>query len=74
MEELTKAVLESREMKDGVWAESDNEAVDTFAIPSSLQDSLMSRLDKLSSIKEVVQVAATIGRRFTATLLKSVTD
>jgi class 3 adenylate cyclase len=74
VEELTKAVLESREMKDGVWAESDNEAVDTFAIPSSLQDSLMSRLDKLSSIKEVVQVAATIGRRFTATLLKSVTD
>ena len=56
VEELTKTVLET-------GAETAN------AIPETLQDSLMARLDRLSSIKEVAQIGACIGREFSHELL-----
>src|SRR5262249_1015303 len=40
-----------------------------FAIPTTLHDSLMARLDRFSAIKEVPQIAAAIGREFTYRLL-----
>ncbi|MEO0999468.1 MAG: AAA family ATPase [Pseudomonadota bacterium] len=60
VEELTKTVLES-------------EGGGTGDIPESLKDSLMARLDRLKSAKEVAQIASVIGREFTLPLLAAVT-
>ncbi len=43
-----------------------------LAIPSTLQDSLMARLDRLSSTRETAQLAATIGREFSFELIRAV--
>ena len=74
IEELTKMVIES-----GLMADTGDEYVLTgplppLAIPDSLQNSLMARLDRLSSVKEVAQIAAAIGRRFGHQLLAAVTQ
>ncbi|NIV76873.1 MAG: hypothetical protein GWN37_19155, partial [Gammaproteobacteria bacterium] len=44
-----------------------------LAIPASLQDSLMARLDRMAPVKEVAQIGAAIGREFSYTLLRGVT-
>jgi predicted ATPase len=70
--ELTKSVLESGLLRK----ESDRYVLDRalppFAIPTSLHDSLMARLDRLASVRHVAQIAATIGREFPYTLLRAV--
>src|SRR5262249_26569748 len=43
-----------------------------FVIPSTLQDSLMARLDRLVTAKAVAQYAAVIGRQFPYDLLQAV--
>jgi class 3 adenylate cyclase/predicted ATPase len=74
VEELTKTVLESGMLqeKDGAWLLT--EPLPTLAIPATLQDSLMARLDRLSSVKEVAQIGATIGREFSYALLAAVSS
>nr|WP_255733366.1 adenylate/guanylate cyclase domain-containing protein [Ruegeria sp. Ofav3-42] len=68
VEELTKMAMES-----GLLASRDqSEAELSMAIPESLQDSLMARLDRLSASREIVQVAAAIGRNFERELLSQV--
>lgn len=72
IEELTKTVLES-----GLVAERGGRYVLTgelppMAIPATLQDSLMARLERLSPVKEVAQIGAAIGREFTYDLLSAV--
>jgi predicted ATPase len=42
-----------------------------LAIPATLQDSLMARLDRLAPVKEVAQIGAVIGREFSYRLLAS---
>jgi predicted ATPase len=74
VEELTKAVLES-----GVLKETDNEyaltgLLSALAIPATLQDSLMARLDRLVTAKAVAQYAAVIGRQFSYELLQAVSQ
>ena len=69
VEELTKAVLET-----GLLAEREGRyelsgPLPPLAIPATLQDSLLARLDRLDSAKEVAQVAAVIGREFDHDLL-----
>ena len=44
-----------------------------FAIPTTLRDSLMARLDRLAPVKEVAQIGACIGREFDYGLLSVVT-
>ena len=56
VEELTKAVLETGEA----------------AIPASLHDTLMARLDRIPEVKEVAQIAACIGREFDFVLLAAI--
>ena len=72
VEELTKAVLESGLLRD----EGDRYALagplPPLAVPPTLQDSLMARLDRLASAKEVAQVGAAIGREFGHELLAAV--
>jgi class 3 adenylate cyclase/tetratricopeptide (TPR) repeat protein len=60
VEELTKAVIEP------------GAARGVEAIPATLADSLMARLDRLSSAKDVAQQAAVIGREFSYAVLATV--
>jgi len=72
VEELTKTLLESgllREESDG-WVLSG--PLQEFAIPATLHDSLLARLERLPSVKEVAQVGAAIGREFSYNLLAAV--
>src|SRR5262250_631300 len=64
VEEMTKAILESGQLKavDGHYALI--QPFSTFTIPVTLQDSLMARLDRLVTAKAVAQYAAVIGRQF----------
>ena len=43
-----------------------------MAIPSTLQDSLMARLDRLVAVKEIAQIGAAIAREFSYSLLHAV--
>jgi class 3 adenylate cyclase/tetratricopeptide (TPR) repeat protein len=61
VEELTRAVLESGDGK-----------LNGRAIPVTLHDSLMARLDRLESAKEVAQVSAVLGSEFSYDLLYAV--
>jgi predicted ATPase/class 3 adenylate cyclase len=71
VEELTKAVLETR---SEAAAEQTAQAVPSsaLAVPASLHASLMARLDRLGPAKEVAQIGAAIGREFSHTLLAAV--
>ncbi|HKE38520.1 MAG TPA: adenylate/guanylate cyclase domain-containing protein, partial [Casimicrobiaceae bacterium] len=74
VEELTKTILESgllRLSEDRYMLEG---SLPPLAIPSTLHDSLMARLDRLSSVREVVQVGGAIGREFSFELLAAVTE
>jgi class 3 adenylate cyclase/predicted ATPase len=72
VEEFTKSVLESGELKETDSAFELTGPLDHLTIPSTLYDSLMARLDRLQPIKEVAQTAACIGRDFSYGLLKAV--
>jgi predicted ATPase/class 3 adenylate cyclase len=72
VEELTKMLLETgaiEEKADGYAVT--RELVDTN-VPSTLQDSLMARLDLLGGAKTVGQLGATIGREFSYDLIRAV--
>ena len=47
---------------------------ESLAIPTSLHDSLMARLDRMQPVKDVAQTAACIGREFSFRLLRVVID
>ena len=64
VEELTRSVLESgllREEEDHYVLEG---PLPALAIPTSLHDSLMARLDRLGSARHVAQIGAGFGRWF----------
>jgi class 3 adenylate cyclase len=58
-EELTKAVLDLR-------------SLGASAVPLTLQDSLMARLDRLGPAKDIAQIASVIGRQFSHALLEAI--
>jgi predicted ATPase len=72
VEELTKAVIESdlltekqgRYVFSGPWHQ--------LAIPATLTDSLMARLDRMGPFKKIAQIGATIGREFSYEILRAV--
>jgi class 3 adenylate cyclase/tetratricopeptide (TPR) repeat protein len=72
IEELTKAVVES-----GLLVETGDQYVATgpvtaLAIPTSLQASLLARLDRLAPTRDVAQIAAALGRHFSHELISAV--
>ena len=69
VEELTKTVLEAGILEEREDRYELTGPLPALAIPTTLQDSLMARLDRLSPVKRVVQAAACIGRAFDASLL-----
>ncbi|HLW91303.1 MAG TPA: AAA family ATPase, partial [Roseiarcus sp.] len=72
VEELTKAVLECGLLReeDGRWVL--RTTLTSLAIPSTLHDSLMARLDRLATAREIAQIGAAIGREFSQKLLAAV--
>ena len=64
IEELTKAVLETGLLREEEHRYVLDGPLPPLAIPDTLQDSLLARLDRLAAAKEVAQVAAVIGREF----------
>jgi class 3 adenylate cyclase/tetratricopeptide (TPR) repeat protein len=71
-EELTKAVLESRLLDDVGGRYVLAGPLLTLAIPTTLYDSLMARLDRLAAVKEIAQIGACLGREFDHELLSAV--
>jgi class 3 adenylate cyclase/DNA-binding winged helix-turn-helix (wHTH) protein/predicted ATPase len=72
VEELTRMVLES-----GLLQEQDDHyaltgALPALAIPTTLHDSLLARLDHLAAAKGLAQLGATLGRDFAYELLRAV--
>jgi len=72
VEELTKSVLESGLLREEADRYVLDRALPPFAIPPSLHDSLMARLDRLASVRLVAQIGAAIGREFPYALLRAV--
>jgi predicted ATPase/class 3 adenylate cyclase len=72
VEELTKTILETGVLKVDGDRFVLNGPLNALAIPSTLHDSLMARLDRLQPIKDVAQTAACIGREFDHRLLTSI--
>jgi class 3 adenylate cyclase len=72
VEELTKTVLESGQLREERGGYALATPLTPLAIPSTLQDSLMERLDRLAPVKEIAQIGAAIGREFPYHLLEAV--
>ena len=72
IEELTKTLLEGGFLREGERGYVLAGPLPPLAIPSSLQASLMARLDRLAPVKEVAQIGAAIGREFSYELLAAV--
>ena len=72
VEELTKTVLESGLLADAGDHYELSGPLPPLAIPTTLHDSLMARLDRLAPVKEVAQIGAVIGREFSHELLAAV--
>jgi predicted ATPase len=72
VEELVKMILEA-----GLVQEQNEHYVLTgplppLAIPATLQDALMARLDRLVAVKDIAQVGAVLGREFAYEVLRAV--
>ncbi len=72
VEELTKTVLETGLLSDAGDRYDLVGPLAPLAIPATLRDSLVARLDRLAPVKEVAQIAAVIGRDFSHDLLAAV--
>ena len=73
VEELTKSVVESVESIGSAGSiESPNRTPRQLAIPATLQEALLARLDRLSTARQIAQLGATLGREFSYELLHAV--
>jgi class 3 adenylate cyclase/predicted ATPase len=72
VEELTKMVLESGLLQEREERYELTKPLPPLAIPATLHDSLMARLDRLATVKALAQLGATLGREFSYELLQAV--
>jgi class 3 adenylate cyclase/predicted ATPase len=72
VEELTKMVLESGLLQERERGYELSGPLPPLAIPATLHDSLMARLDRLATVKAQAQLGATLGREFSYELLRAV--
>jgi predicted ATPase len=72
VEELTKMVLESGLLQEREERYELTRPLPPLAIPTTLHDSLMARLDRLATVKALAQLGATLGREFAYALLQAV--
>jgi class 3 adenylate cyclase/tetratricopeptide (TPR) repeat protein len=68
VEELTKSFLHTRESSD---AQGTSRAR-SLAVPHTISDALMARLDQLGRAKEIAQYASVIGQEFSLRLLAKI--
>ncbi len=73
VEELTKTLLESDLLEERAETYVLRGSLSEATIPATLQDSLMTRLDRLPTVKEVAQLGAVLGREFAYEMLRSLT-
>jgi len=73
IEELTKMLLESTLLREEVEHYALTGPLAAVTIPTTLYDSLMARLDRLPTVREVAQLGAVLGREFTYELLHALT-
>jgi hypothetical protein len=66
---LTESILESGDLRevDDRWEYAGRAG--SLAIPLTLRDSLMARLDRFAPVKEIAQIGAAIGREFSYELI-----
>ena len=72
VEELTKTVLESGVLREQNGRYVLDRPLPPLAIPMTLHASLMARLDRLAPVRDVAQIGAAIGRRFSYELISAV--
>ncbi len=72
IEELTTAVLELPQLHEEEDSYVLLEPLPALAIPSTLKDSLMERLDRRAGVRELAQIGACIGREFSYELFAAV--
>ena len=72
VEELTKTLLEGELLHEVDGQYTLTAPLPVMSIPTTLHDSLMSRLDRLGTAKNVAQLGATLGRQFSYSLLHTI--
>jgi class 3 adenylate cyclase/predicted ATPase len=72
VEELTKMLLESDLLRQETQHYELTGPLTIMAIPATLQDSLMARLDRLGAAKDVAQLGAVVGREFAYDVLQAI--
>jgi len=72
VEESVKMILESGLVREDAGHYVLTGPLPPLAIPSTLHDSLMARLDRLSTARELAQLGAVLGREFSYELLQAV--
>jgi predicted ATPase len=72
VEELVKTILEAGLVQEDAGRYVLTGPLPPLAIPATLQDALIARLDRLAVVKEVAQLGAVLGREFTYELLRAV--
>src|SRR5262249_41576027 len=74
VEELTKTVLEAGILVEDTEGYRLDGPLPPLAIPETLQDSLMARLDRLAPLREIAQIGAAIGREVSYSLLRALVE
>ena len=72
VEEITRSILESGNLQEEGDRYVLRQSVRDFTVPSTLQDSLLARLDRLGSAKDVALTASIIGREFSYELIEAI--
>jgi len=72
VEELTKMILEADFLREREGSYELTGQLSEITIPATLQDSLMARLDRLPTIREVAQLGAVLGREFAYEMLQAI--
>jgi predicted ATPase len=72
IEEFTKAVIESGILTDAGDHYTVAGPLPALAIPTSLNASLLARLDRLAPVREVAQIGAALGRQFSHELISAI--
>jgi len=72
IEEITRSILESGDLELDGERYVLRQSIGDFTIPSTLQDSLIARLDRLGSAKDVVLTASILGREFSYELIEAI--
>jgi class 3 adenylate cyclase/predicted ATPase len=72
IEELVKTILAAGLVQEDMGRYVLTGPLPPLAIPTTLQDALMARLDRLAVVKEVAQLGAVLGREFSYELLRAV--